>query len=60
MIQPVKIDRRLGDELVIASGLKGGETVVTEGQMRLDTGIKVDIEKPTIKSGGNSGAGATQ
>ncbi|HVJ32094.1 MAG TPA: efflux RND transporter periplasmic adaptor subunit [Terriglobia bacterium] len=54
-VQPVKIDRRIGDELVIASGLKGGETVVTEGQMRLDAGAKVEIEKATPKPADNSG-----
>jgi multidrug efflux system membrane fusion protein len=45
--QSVKVDRRVGDELVIGAGLKGGEMVVTEGQMRLDTGAKVEIEKPS-------------
>jgi multidrug efflux system membrane fusion protein len=51
-IQPVKIDRRIGDELIIADGLKGGETVITEGQMRLDTGVKVEIQKPANGTGG--------
>lgn len=60
VIQPVKVDRRIGDELVIAAGLKGGETVVTEGQMRLDTGAKVAIQKPAAKpANGSSGTGAT-
>ena len=56
IMRPVKIDRRIGNELVIAQGLTGGETVVTEGQMRLDTGARVDIEKPADSG---SGAGAT-
>jgi|APAra7269097559_1048567.scaffolds.fasta_scaffold07921_1 multidrug efflux system membrane fusion protein len=47
--QSVKVDRRVGDELVISDGLKGGEMVVTEGQMRLDTGAKVEIEKRSDK-----------
>ncbi|HVI89709.1 MAG TPA: efflux RND transporter periplasmic adaptor subunit [Dongiaceae bacterium] len=56
--QSVKVDRRVGDELVISDGLKGGETVVTEGQMRLDTGAKVEIEKPQAKpASGNAPGG---
>lgn len=62
--QPVKIDRRVGEELVISDGLKGGETVVTEGQMRLDKGAKVEIVKTAVKPGstnaGGDGSGVAQ
>ena len=30
-VQPVKVERQVGTESVIASGLNGGETVVTDG-----------------------------
>ncbi len=29
-VRPIRIDRQVGDRVVIASGLKGGETVITE------------------------------
>jgi len=39
--RPVKVARTLGDEAVIAEGLAPGEAVVTDGQLRLIPGIKV-------------------
>lgn len=57
-MQPVKINRRVGDELVVDSGLKGGETIVTEGQMRLDVGSKVAIQKPAASVTGHDETGA--
>lgn len=36
-----------GDEAVIESGLSAGETVVTEGQLRLIAGSKVDVKSRT-------------
>ena len=41
-VQPIQVERQIGMESVIASGLNGGETVVTEGQLRLEKGTKVD------------------
>jgi multidrug efflux system membrane fusion protein len=40
-MRQVRVDRQQGDESVIASGLKGGEEVVTEGQLRLTPGARV-------------------
>ena len=40
----VSIDRQHGSETVIAEGLKGGEEVVTEGQLRLAPGARVTTE----------------
>ncbi|MDI3471438.1 MAG: RND efflux system, membrane fusion protein [Pseudolabrys sp.] len=42
-VQPVKVERQIGSESVIASGLKGGETVVTDGQLVLSNGTHVTI-----------------
>jgi len=44
--RPIKPGRRLGDELVIEEGLTGGERVVTDGQLRLVPGARVDIKPP--------------
>ena len=41
-VQPVTVERTVGNSSVIASGLKGGETVVTEGQLLLSNGTRVN------------------
>jgi RND family efflux transporter MFP subunit len=40
-VQPVTVARVFGSETVIGSGLIGGETVVTNGQLQLSNGTKV-------------------
>jgi multidrug efflux system membrane fusion protein len=40
-VQPVKVARTMDGDAVLASGLSGGETVVTEGQLRLNSGTRV-------------------
>lgn len=47
-IQPVKVERQIGGESVIASGLNGGETVVTEGQLLLSKGTRVNVRTPKV------------
>jgi multidrug efflux system membrane fusion protein len=42
--RPVKVARQLGGESVISSGVAPGDTVVTDGQLRLIPGIKVQIK----------------
>lgn len=42
--QPVTIDRTIGEETVIASGLEANDRVVTEGQLRLRPGITVQVK----------------
>ena len=42
--QPVKIGWNLGDDTVISSGLQPGQRVVTDGQLRLTPGARVDIK----------------
>jgi membrane fusion protein, multidrug efflux system len=42
--QPVKVAWNVGDNTVIASGLQPGQRVVTDGQLRLTPGAKVDIK----------------
>jgi RND family efflux transporter MFP subunit len=41
-VQPVKVERTVGTLTVISSGLSGGETVVTEGQLLLSSGTRVN------------------
>jgi len=42
--RPVDVDRTINDEAVIATGLKGDEKVVTDGQLRLVPGTKVEVK----------------
>src|SRR5215469_8348648 len=42
--QPVKVGWTVGEQTVIASGLQPGQRVVTDGQLRLTPGTKVDIK----------------
>jgi multidrug efflux system membrane fusion protein len=43
-LHPVVVDRAIGDQTVLASGLEGGETVVTDGQIRIVPGGKVAVQ----------------
>jgi hypothetical protein len=49
-VQPVKVARVLDGEAVIESGLDGGETVVTEGQLQLTNGSRVNPRQPKAGS----------
>ena len=43
-MRPVKVARAYGEESIVAEGLKPGERVVTDGQLRLAPGVKVEIK----------------
>src|SRR6478735_2074010 len=47
-VQNVQVERQVGRETVIASGLSGGETVVTDGQLLLSDGTRVNPRPPTV------------
>ena len=47
-VQQVQVERQVGTESVIASGLNGGETVVTEGQLLLSNGTRVNARPPKV------------
>ncbi len=49
--RPVVTGARIGEELVIAKGLAAGDTVVTEGQLRLSPGARI------MARGGRGGQG---
>jgi len=50
--RPVTVGQRVNDDLVIEKGLTPGDTVVTEGQLRLEAGTKVDAGEATGRPGG--------
>lgn len=53
--RPVVTSARIDQELVIDSGLEAGETVVTEGQLRLAPGMKVMVREGRGGPGGPAG-----
>jgi multidrug efflux system membrane fusion protein len=40
---PIEAGRRIGDKVVVASGLKAGDVVVTDGQLRVQPGAPVKV-----------------
>jgi multidrug efflux system membrane fusion protein len=44
-VQSIKVERVVGSETVIESGLSGGETVVTNGHLLLTNGARVTVRK---------------
>jgi len=56
-VQPVRIDRQIGSQVVIAEGLKGGERVITEIPPGLSAGAPVRLpQKGEGKGAGKKGA----
>ncbi|HEY3884429.1 MAG TPA: efflux RND transporter periplasmic adaptor subunit, partial [Vicinamibacterales bacterium] len=53
-MRPITVQRQQGDRMVIAKGLTAGETVVTDGQLRLTPGARV-----SERGGGPGGTGAS-
>lgn len=53
----VTVAQRLGDESVIGKGLEAGETVVTEGTLRLVPGARVSVRQRGDGGRGGSGQG---
>lgn len=43
-VRPVQVGRTIGDDSIITKGLASGETVVTDGQIRLVAGSSVSIK----------------
>jgi multidrug efflux system membrane fusion protein len=56
-VQKIKAERQVGGLTVISSGLAGGETVVTEGQLLLSEGTRVNPRPPKAAGGGDKPAG---
>jgi multidrug efflux system membrane fusion protein len=47
-VQPVKVERAVGGLSVIGKGLAGGETVVTDGQLLLSNGTRVNTRNAKV------------
>jgi multidrug efflux system membrane fusion protein len=45
-LRPIAVERQSGEVTVVKAGLKPGETVVTDGQLRLVSGSRVSIKPP--------------
>ena len=50
-LRPVTIARTHGDESIIGKGLAAGETIVTDGHLRLIPGSRVSIKTAGEKVG---------
>jgi membrane fusion protein, multidrug efflux system len=57
--RPITVDRTVGQETVVSSGLSPGETVVTQGQLRLIPGATITVKTPTPTAGGAPAPAAT-
>jgi multidrug efflux system membrane fusion protein len=49
-LRPVTVERVVENDTVIKSGLKAGETVVTDGHLRLVPGSRVSIKNAKVKA----------
>ncbi|MGQ3675703.1 efflux RND transporter periplasmic adaptor subunit [Xanthobacter sp. TB0139] len=56
-MRPVKVARTVDGESVISSGLKGGETVVTDGQLALRNGSAVNVKGMAVPMPAQSALG---
>ena len=59
-MRPVTVERVRGADSVIASGVTPGETVVTDGHLRLVPGGRVSEKKPAEEGRGGSTGQAAQ
>jgi multidrug efflux system membrane fusion protein len=41
----VRVDRTVGDKTVVANGLLAGDRIVTDGQLRLNNGMRVNVQR---------------
>jgi membrane fusion protein, multidrug efflux system len=59
--RPVTVAQRVNDDMVIGKGLQPGETIVTEGQLRLEAGTRVQTGRGGDQDGrGGRGRGRGQ
>jgi len=55
--RPITVGARVDQDMVIQSGLEPGETVVTEGQLRLAPGSRIVVRDPNGGGGDRGGRG---
>lgn len=56
-LRPVALGRTAGHDVIITSGIQGGERVVTDGQIRLAPGSKVEIKDGSGSAAATPAAG---
>lgn len=59
-LRVIGVERIVGDNAVVINGLTEGETVITDGQLRVISGREVDIKQPATEGtseGGKKGKG---
>lgn len=49
-LRKITVGRTFGDNIVVASGLKAGETVVSDGQLRLVDGSRIEVRPGTAEA----------
>ncbi|MGE4405064.1 efflux RND transporter periplasmic adaptor subunit [Pseudomonas sp.] len=54
-IVPIVVGRRIGDQVVIARGLKAGDVVITEGQLRVRPGADLRVVDKPAAAGASAG-----
>lgn len=59
-LRNVKVVRTDGDRTLLASGVQDGDTVVTDGQLRLLPGVKVEFATLATSNNGAAAAAAAQ
>jgi hypothetical protein len=50
-VQPITVERQVDGDAVVSSGLTGGETVVTDGQLNLSNGTRVNPRQTKAVAG---------
>jgi membrane fusion protein, multidrug efflux system len=55
--QPITVGQRINDDVVIEKGLQPGQTVVAEGQLRLEAGTRIQTSDGRQGGGGGRGRG---
>jgi multidrug efflux system membrane fusion protein len=59
-MRAVTVGRTVGRETVVTKGIAPGETVVTDGQLRLAPGFKVEIASDVPGGTGSKAGGGSQ
>ena len=54
-MRPVSVDRASGSETVLASGVQPGDTVVTDGHLRLVPGSRISVKGEGQQAGQSKG-----
>jgi membrane fusion protein, multidrug efflux system len=54
-VRPVTVARRMGETVVIGKGLTPGERIVTEGQLRLEQGTRIQASDASGRATGGAG-----